>query len=382
MALPRPTSSPDVFRMPPSLLSLPLPKLEALCAELGEPAFRAKQLFQWLWEKGVTDVPVMTNLSKSFRAKLAEAATCTLPAVVATQESADGTAKLLLELDDGERIETVLIPEKGHITQCLSTQVGCAMGCTFCATGGMGFSRNLTAGEMAGQVLVGKTVVAELQAAQGGAKQLRNLVFMGMGEPLLNLPNLLDALAILTHPLGLDHSTRRVTVSTVGVPHGLMELGQSGLCSLAVSLHAPTQALREQLMPKAAKALPLPKLLAMLEAYPLKARQRITLEYVLLGGVNDQQEHARELVRLLSHFKGSSPKVNVICYNPPSDAAAPYPAPQEADVIRFMSILEQKGLTVLRRASKGADIAAACGQLKAAQADGEGDPAASYFPGE
>ncbi|AGW13351.1 putative 23S rRNA methyltransferase [Megalodesulfovibrio gigas DSM 1382 = ATCC 19364] len=344
-----------------SLLSLPLPALEQYCASLGEPGFRAKQLFQWIWEKGVVDVSAMTNLSKAFREKLLAGCSCALPEVVTTQASKDGTLKLLLALEDGERVETVLIPEKDHTTQCLSTQVGCAMGCTFCATGTLGFTRNMTAGEMAGQVLAARQVLAE----RGIALPLRNLVFMGMGEPLLNYDNLLDTLHILTHPLGPDFSTRRVTVSTVGIKRGLVELGETGLCSLAVSLHAPTQALREQLMPRAAKALPLEELLALLEAYPLKARQRITLEYVLLGGVNDQPQHARELVRLFAHFKGSSPKINLICYNPPQGVDSPYAAPQEADVAEFMAILQKKGMTVLRRASKGADIAAACGQLKA-----------------
>ncbi|MCA1945730.1 MAG: 23S rRNA (adenine(2503)-C(2))-methyltransferase RlmN [Desulfovibrio sp.] len=343
-----------------SLLSLPLPALEQQCASLGEPGFRAKQLFQWIWEKGVVDVAAMTNLSKAFREKLLAGFSCALPEVVTTQASQDGTLKLLLALEDGERVETVLIPEKDHTTQCLSTQVGCAMGCTFCATGTMGFTRNMTAGEMAGQVLAARQVLAQ----RGSALPLRNLVFMGMGEPLLNYDNLLDTLRILTHPLGLDFSTRRVTVSTVGLTRGLVELGETGLCSLAVSLHAPTQALREQLMPRAARAVPLEQLLALLEAYPLKARQRITLEYVLLGGVNDQPQHARELVRLLSHFKGSSPKINLICYNPPRGMALSYAAPREADVVEFMAILQKKGLTALRRASKGADIAAACGQLK------------------
>ncbi|GAB7079166.1 dual-specificity RNA methyltransferase RlmN [Megalodesulfovibrio paquesii] len=344
-----------------SLLSLTLPALEQLCADLGEPAFRARQLFQWIWEKGVVDVTAMTNLSKGFREKLMAACSCALPEVVATQASADGTVKLLLALEDGERVETVLIPEKDHTTQCLSTQVGCAMGCTFCATGSLGFTRNMTAGEMAGQILAARQVMA----GRGMALPLRNLVFMGMGEPLLNYDNLLDTLQIITHPLGMNFSTRRVTVSTVGLKRGLVELGESGLCSLAVSLHAPTQALREKLLPRAAQAVPMEELLALLEAYPLKARQRITLEYVLLGGVNDQPQHARELVRLLSHFKGSSPKINLICYNPPQGSESPYAAPREADVLEFMAILQKKGLTALRRASKGADIAAACGQLKA-----------------
>jgi 23S rRNA (adenine2503-C2)-methyltransferase len=205
-------------------------------------------------------------------------------------------------------------------------------------------------------------LVAKAYLADTGAKlSLRNLVFMGMGEPLLNYDNLLQALESLLHPQGLDFSSRRITVSTVGIVPGILEFGRSGLGALAVSLHAPTQELREQLMPRAAKALPLPKLMDVLKQIPLKPRETITFEYVLLGGVNDSPQQARELVRLLSHIKG---KVNLIAYN--ESPGLPYKTPNPADVEAFQKVLWDKGITVTLRKSKGRDIFAACGQLLAA----------------
>jgi 23S rRNA (adenine2503-C2)-methyltransferase len=236
------------------------------------------------------------------------------------------------------------------------------MACTFCRTGQMGLTRNLTHGEILGQILVARHYLASI----GAALKLRNLVFMGMGEPLLNYDNLLSALESLHHPQGLDFSCRRVTVSTVGIVPGILEFGRAGLGSLAVSLHAPDQELREKIMPKAAKALPLPRLMEVLKQFPLKARENITFEYVLLGGVNDSPEQARDLVRLLSHVKG---KVNLIAFN--ESPGLPYQAPSPERVEIFQKILWDKGLTVTLRKSKGRDIFAACGQLLAAHECGE-----------
>ena len=337
-----------------NLIDLTFHELETLVVSLGEPPYRARQVWQWLWQKDCRDIAAMTDVSKALRARLAEAATISWPTVAAVRESADGTVKFLLELTDGESVECVLIPEKDHYTACLSTQVGCAMGCAFCATGMLGFRRNMTPGEMLGQVLVARQHLLDRRETLG----LRNLVFMGMGEPLLNYENLLKTLEALHHPQGLDFSGRRITVSTAGVKRHLVDLGKTGLCALAVSLHAPTQETREKIMPGAAK-LPLGELIELLRQIPLKPRESLTFEYLLLAGVNDADADARELVRLLSRVKA---KVNLIVYNATPGLPFRQPAPER--VFAFQNILKAKGLTTTIRKSKGADIAAACGQLR------------------
>lgn len=351
----------------PNGLDLSRPELQALLARLGEPRFRADQIFQWLWQRGARSFEDMSNVSKALRAKLAEALVIRWPGIEDKKISRDGTVKFLLRLDDGQTVETVLIPEKDHLTLCLSSQVGCAMGCRFCSTGRIGFKRNMTVAEILGQVLVARAHLFETLGPDFTTWEtrpegnLRNLVFMGMGEPLLNLDRLLTALAMLNDPLGLDFAGRRMTVSTVGLPDKLRVLGTSGLASLAVSLHAPTQELRAAIMPAAAQAAPLPELMAALDAYPLKPRQRVTYEYVLLKGVNDSPAEARELVRLLGQRKA---KVNLIAYNPgPGD---PFQATDSAAALAFEKILWDRGLAATLRKSKGQDINAACGQLRAA----------------
>lgn len=346
-----------------NLLDFSLPELEAYFEDMGEPAFRARQVWQWLWQKGARGFEDMTNVSKPLRHSLTERARVSWPQVVERKASADGTVKFLLELYDGARIETVVIPEKDHHTLCASTQAGCAMGCLFCSTGGMGFTRNLSMGEILGQYLVARADLAGRGQAEG--LPLRNVVLMGMGEPLLNLDNVVRALTALHDPTGLGVSRRRITLSTVGLPEPLLRFGATGLASLAVSLHAPTQELRERLMPKAARV-PLEELIEALARYPLQHRERITIEYILLGGVNDDPWHARELNRLVSKLKV---KVNCIVYNPPHGepvaqdglVLAP-PAPERVEA--FMETLRNKGLNTVLRKSKGQDIAAACGQLK------------------
>jgi 23S rRNA (adenine2503-C2)-methyltransferase len=342
-----------------NLIDLTFHELEALIVSLGEPPYRARQVWQWLWQKGCRDIGQMTDVSKALRERLAAVAEIVWPDVVKVSESSDGTVKFLLGLTDGEAVECVLIPERDHFTACLSTQVGCAMGCAFCATGMLGFRRNMTSGEMLGQVLVARQYLLD----KGEALQLRNLVFMGMGEPLLNYENLVAALEALHHPQGLDFSGRRITVSTAGVRRNLVELGKTGLCALAVSLHAPTQEKREKIMPVAAK-LPLGELIELLRQIPLKPRESLTFEYLLLDGVNDADADARELVRLLSRVKA---KVNLIVYN--ATPGLPFRQPKPERVFAFQNILKAKGLTTTIRKSKGADIAAACGQLRA-EADG------------
>ena len=321
----------------------------------GWKPFRAKQIWQWVWQKGCTDFNRMSDLNKQIRSRLLEAFTLDHPEVHTVRASSDGTIKFLLRVGWGDLIETVLIPEGDHYTQCLSSQVGCPLACTFCSTGRMGFSRNLTSGEILGQILVAGDYLTRRQ----DPVPLRNLVFMGMGEPLLNWPQVEKALRIIRDDTGLGFSYRRTTLSTVGVPAPLRYFAESGLGSLAVSLHAPTQELRSRLMPKAASLVSLDKLIRILEELPLKPRQRITLEYALIGGVNDDLKHARQLNRIISTLRC---KVNLIAFNP--DEAIPYQAPKQDDVLRFEEFLRSKDKAVFLRKSKGLDIDAACGQLR------------------
>jgi len=341
------------------LLNLTRSELAAFVVdELKQPRFRSDQLWHWLWQRGVTGFDAMTNISKALKAKLAERARIVWPSVDVVRTSSDGTIKLLLRLADGERIETVLIPMGPHYTQCLSTQVGCAMACTFCSTGELGLTRNMSMSEILGQVLVGRA-----HLAQAGLPTVRNLVFMGMGEPLMNLTELLRSLETLGSAEGISIASRRSTVSSVGIPSALKILGDSGLAVPAISLHAPTQELREKLMPKAARV-PLSELMACLDRYPMKSRERVTYEYIMLGGVNDSLEHAKQLVKLLGQRRC---KVNLIGYNPPppqEGITAPYRAPDPAGVLAFENYLRAKRITTFIRRSMGQDIAAACGQLK------------------
>lgn len=350
-----------------NLLNFTLPELTAwMQNELGEPKFRAVQVWQWIWQKMARDFADMSDVSKACRGRLAEAARISWPEVAGLEESRDGTAKFLLRLEDGALVETVLIPSDSREgvrrwTQCLSSQVGCAMGCTFCATGRMGFERNMNMGEILGQILVAREHLGDNRPDW---PVLRNLVFMGMGEPLLNLKEVMRALRSLNNDKGLNFSPRRITVSTCGIEQGLAELGESGLAYLAVSLHAPTQELRAQIMPKAARW-PLDRLLAALASYPLKTRERITFEYLLLGGINDGPEQARELARLVHGVGRGKGKLNLIVYNPAE--GAPYAAPDAARVLAFEQCLWKRQITAIIRKSKGQDIKAACGQLKAAR---------------
>jgi 23S rRNA (adenine2503-C2)-methyltransferase len=305
----------------------------------------------------------MTDIRKDLRDDLAHRFSLQRPAVLDSRQGRDGTIKLLLGLSDGCSVETVLIPEEDHYTQCLSSQVGCSLGCTFCTTGQSGFTRNMTSGEILAQVLVARGYLRERE----DPLQIRNAVFMGMGEPLLNWPQVERSLRILRDPSALNFSHRRVTLSTVGLPGRLERFGETGLASLAVSLHAPTQEKRERIMPAAAKRYPLPDLVGSLQGFPLRQRQRITVEYVLLGNVNDSPDDARELNRLLSSVRC---KVNLICFNP--GPGLPYDAPDPQRVLAFEQLLRNKGMTVTLRKSKGTDIAAACGQLSAKRREAGG----------
>ena len=332
-----------------NLVGLTLDELAELVATLGGKRFRARQIAQWIYRHGARSFEAMTTLALDFRRDLAEVAEISLPAVARVQESVDGTRKYLLALADGEHIEAVRIPmDKERATLCVSSQVGCAMGCAFCLTGTMGLKRNLTAAEIVGQVC------AVMEEAP-----VNNLVFMGMGEPLANFDNLVKALKILRMDEGFNFSSRKLTVSTSGLVPEILRLGSCSDTSLAVSLNAANDALRDQLMP-VNRRYPLEQLMAACKAFPLKDRQRITFEYILLRGVNDSPQDARQLVRLLHGVKA---KINLIPFS--EYPGSPFRRPEETRIEAFQTALLDRGLVAVRRASKGADILAACGQLRA-----------------
>jgi len=322
---------------------------------MGEPSYRSRQVMQWLWGRGAGSFAQMTNVAKALRTKLDQDFHIFKPMVEETQTSVDGTIKFLFSLADGKLMESVLIPAGDHYTQCVSTQVGCPMGCRFCSTGRMGFERNLTSGEIAGQILSARGFLDEKK----DPLPLSNLVFMGMGEPLLNWDQVKKALEVIRNPDALNFSRRKITLSSVGVKDKLSELGRSNLALTAISLHAPDQRLRKILMPAAA-GYKLDDLIADLESYPLAPRERITIEYIMLKGVNDSINHARELVRVLSRVKY---KINLLRFNP--DQVSDFESSDEQTIEAFQDFLRSRGATVMLRKSMGADIFAACGQLKA-----------------
>jgi 23S rRNA (adenine2503-C2)-methyltransferase len=333
------------------LAELDVVELEAALEARGFERFHARQIYRWVYRRGVTDPQEMTDLSRPLRARLAADFVVRTPRVVGDHRSTDGTRKFLLELSDGRRIESVFIPDTPAMTFCISTQVGCAMACGFCLTGKMGLVRHLTAGEIAGQVRV-------LAHATGLADHPFNIVLMGMGEPLHNYDATMKALGMLHSEHGLAVSPRRVTLSTVGIVPALERLAREPLMpNLAISLHATTEAQRTALVPPNRKY-PLADILAACRRFPLKRRNRITFEYVMLSDVNDGPEDARRLVRLLSGIKS---KVNLIPLNPA--AGIPYERPPDARVDRFAQILADHHVTVSVRKSRGRDIRAACGQL-------------------
>jgi 23S rRNA (adenine2503-C2)-methyltransferase len=323
---------------------------EALQARRVE-RYHADQIFRWVFKRGVADFDRMTDLSRDLRARLAADFDVRTPRIVSQEQSADGTRKFLLELHDGRRIESVFIPDTPAMTFCISTQVGCAMRCGFCLTGKMGLTRNLTAGEIAGQVRVLAREVDLL-----GARF--NIVLMGMGEPLHNYDATMKALRILADEYGLAVSPRRVTLSTVGVLPALERLAREPLMpNLAISLHATTEEQRDALVPVNRKY-GLADIIEAARRFPLKRRNRITFEYVMLSGVNDSDEDARRLVKLL---RGIKSKVNLIPLN--EAAGIGFTRPSDARVNRFAQILADHHLTVSVRKSRGRDIRAACGQL-------------------
>ncbi len=322
---------------------------------LGEPRFRVSQVWNWIWKRGICDFSQMSNIPKVLREKMARVYSANLPEVVDVKKGEDGTIKFALSLQDSRIIETVLIPERTHYTQCLSSQVGCSLGCRFCSTGQMGLERNLSSGEILSQILVARNYLKD----HGIKLKIRNLVFMGMGEPLLNWENVKKALGVIRHREGMEFSYRHTTISTVGIPEPLMEFARGDMGSIAVSLHAPSQEIREEIMPKASRIMEIKELVEFLRTLPMRPRQRITIEYILIRGINDSIECARDLNRLLSNLRC---KINLIRFNPGEGIG--YEAPLEEDVEAFENYLRDKGQIVTLRKSKGQDISAACGQLR------------------
>jgi len=330
--------------------SLPRSDLEALMQAWGQPAFRGRQLFRWLWRPGFRSLSELTEFPKGLRSWVSQKGCIYRMEAVQKQCSLDGTVKWAFRLRDGVVIETVLIPERDHTTICLSTQAGCAMGCAFCHTARMGFSRNLLPSEIAGQVLA----VAESVPAE---RRPRNIVFMGMGEPLANFDNVIKTIRVLTDGLGLDFSQRRITVSTCGLVPEIYKLGETVEVGLAVSLHATTDRIRNRLMP-INRVYPIEKLLGACKRFKMPKRRRITFEYLLIKEINDSEQDARRLAGLL---KGIRSKINIIPYNYCPEAA--FEEPDREAILRFQDILKSKGLTAVIRKSRGRDIEAACGQL-------------------
>ena len=334
----------------PNLLDFDRKAMEAFCVEIGEKPFRASQLLQWVHQRGIDDFEQMTNLSKAFRARLAETCELRAPEIVLAQHSADGTRKWVLQTDAQNRIETVFIPEDHRATLCVSSQVGCALECSFCSTARQGFNRNLSVSEIIGQVWT-----AERELGQGA---ITNVVLMGMGEPLLNFNNVVAAVNLMLDDFAYGLSKRRVTLSTSGIVPALDRLGEVSDISLAVSLHAPDDELRNELVPINRKY-PLRELLAACKRYiGVDGRRKVTFEYVMLDGVNDTPAQARALIRLLSHVPS---KVNLIPFNP--YPGSPYRCSSPEAIRRFSEILQAAGLITTTRKTRGNDIDAACGQL-------------------
>ncbi len=338
-----------------NLLGLDPRGLQDFFATIGEKPFRAGQVRQWIHHYGVDQFDAMTNLSKSLRSRLQEVAEIRAPEIALDQQAADGTRKWLLRLADGNCIETVFIPEVDRGTLCVSSQVGCTLNCAFCATGHQGFNRNLEAHEIIGQLWAANRALGR---DPKGDRIITNVVMMGMGEPLLNFENVVASMQLMLDDLAYGLSKRRVTLSTAGMVPMLERLRAECPVSLAVSLHAPNDALRDELVPLNRKY-PIAELLAACKQYVEgDARRRVTFEYVMLAGVNDSVEHARQLVRLLD---GVPSKVNLIPYNPFPQGR--FARSDQATIARFRDVLMAADLTTITRKTRGDDIDAACGQL-------------------
>ena len=336
------------------LTDFSLSQLTDFVESLGLPTYRGSQIFAWLYRPNITDFSQMTDLTKDLRETLAARASFDWPEIADVERSKDGTVKYGFKLKDNNYIESVLIPEDGRNTLCVSSQVGCAMGCEFCLTGGMGFKRNLSPGEIVGQVVRVRNLLHDDEDTES---VLNNLVFMGMGEPLANFDNLLVALEILTYQRGLNFSDRRITVSTCGLVPKIKELGQKTRVNLAVSLHSVDDSIRSKLMPINNKY-PVAELLEACKNFPMPKRKRIMFEYILIKDLNDSVSDAEILAERLRDIPC---KINLLPYNETS--ALSYQRPSDKKIELFQETLWKAGYTVLVRSSRGSDISAACGQL-------------------
>ena len=351
--------------MKQNLLDLDREGLERFFAdELGEKRFRAHQVMKWIHHRHVTDFEQMTDLGKALRAKLHERAEVRVPQVQFEKPSADGTHKWLLAMDGSNAVETVFIPDKGRGTLCVSSQVGCGLNCTFCSTATQGFNRNLSTAEIIGQVWVAARHLGNVPHKQ---RRLTNVVMMGMGEPLMNFDNVVRAMSVMRDDLGYGLANKRVTLSTSGLVPQIDRLAEVSDVSLAVSLHAPNDELRTRLVPLNRKY-PIAELMEACVRYAQRKRgESVTFEYTLMKGVNDQPEHARELIRLMRDFDNrlqmkDAAKVNLIPFNP--FPGTRYERPDDAAIRRFQKLLNDAGRIAPVRRTRGDDIDAACGQLK------------------
>ena len=339
-----------------NLLGQTQQQLKRFFSELGEREFRAVQVMKWIHHHGVSEFHCMTDLSKTLRERLTQIAEIRAPRIVTEQHSTDGTCKWMLEVDEGNAVETVFIPESDRGTLCVSSQVGCALDCTFCSTARQGFNRNLSSAEIVGQLWLTRPL---LQAEVGNSRVISNVVMMGMGEPLLNLNNVLDAMDVMKDDLAYGLGKRRVTLSTSGVVPAIDRLKDAIDVSLAVSLHAPNDELRSRLVPLNRKY-PIRDLLAACKRFVenKNCKHSVTFEYVMLDGVNDSAELAMELGELIKDMRA---KVNLIPFNPFPGTS--YRRSSNAAIDRFRTILQGCGITTITRKTRGADIDAACGQL-------------------
>jgi 23S rRNA (adenine2503-C2)-methyltransferase len=357
---PEQAGSPKANPPKANLIGLSREELTATMAEIGQPAFRARQLWHWIYHRGATDFAAMSNLSKEFRGALAERFTLARPGISVDRQSIDGTRKWLLKFDDGQEVESVHIPEEDRGTLCVSSQVGCTLTCKFCHTGTQRLVRNLTAPEIVAQVMNARDHLGEWPSPQEG-RLLSNIVMMGMGEPLYNFDNVAKALKIVMDHEGIAISRRKITLSTAGVVPMIEKCGEELGVMLAISLHAVTDELRDRIVP-INKKYPIAELMQACRNYPgLNNARRITFEYVMLKDVNDSPAEAHALVRLL---KGIPAKVNLIPFNP--WPGAPFERSTPERIAAFSDIVFNAGYASPVRTPRGEDIMAACGQLKSA----------------
>jgi len=348
MQLPR-ISEKD-YPVKPNVRDMSLSELENFISIFGKEKYRARQIMKWLYQSNAASFDDMTDLSRTFRNEIHDAARIGLPEIVKTQVSNDGTKKILFELEDGVLIESVLIPGKNHWTVCISTQAGCQMGCAFCLTGSRGFRRNLLPSEITGQI-------TRLFRETEEGENLKNIVMMGMGEPLANYENVIKAIRIITSDVGFGFSHRKITLSTCGIAPMIEQLGRDICINLAISLNAADDTIRSALMP-INKKYPIEKLLTACRNYPMPGRRMLTFEYILIAGMNSRPEDAEKLARLL---RGIRCKINLIAFN--EFPGPEFRAPSLDEMRAFQQILLREHYTAIIRASKGSDIMAACGQL-------------------